>query len=189
MHSGITPYSLKKIARKYHKPAGTNVTTSYSSGDDGNLRSTDNELTDFYTLKIKNVFGNFLRFTDINGKAVVAGTTSYIIDHFTGFGFTLGQAANNWATHLANSQTFTLTVSGQTLSGFYLPNLKELDTIRSYATSYGLDIVSETTDQWTSTTDSTTTANAMVLTSASRYVSVVKTSTTRKAIYFRKHFI
>ncbi len=166
----------------------TGVTTSYATGDDGNLLHGDSDLVNFTTLRNKNIFGNYLRFTDVTGKAVVPGTTTYNIDHYTGLGFTIGQAANTWAIHLANALTHSVTVGGQVFSGFWLPNIKELDTIRTYDSTYGLSVVLESTDIWTSDTDVTTTANAMVAASANRYVSVVKTSATRRAIYFRNHF-
>lgn len=188
MQSGITRYSLKKTRRVYHKPMHTNVTTSFATGDDGNSQKGNADLVNFSTLKLRNCFGNFLRFTDINGRATVPGTTTYTIDHFTGLGFSLGQAANTWAIHVAAALTFSVIVGGQTLSGFWLPNIKELDSIRRYDSTYGLEIVAETQDNWTSVTDVTNTANAIVAASSLRFTGVIKTSATRKAIYFRNHF-
>jgi len=188
MHSGLNTYSIRKINRKYHKPAPTSLTTSYATGDDGYNRNGDVELTDFLTLRYKNVFGNYLRFTDINGKAVVAGTTTYTIDHFTGLAFTNLQSTNTWATHVANALTFTVTVGGQTFSNFYVPNIKELESIRRFDSNWGLDILNLSSSIWTATTDPTNSSNAFNTATACRFTSAAK-SANNGCVYFRKHFL
>jgi len=102
----------------------TGQTTSYATGDDGDLKH--GRLTDFFTLKTNNIFGNTHRFTDENGAQTYS--SNYVIDHATGLGWcTSLQSTSNWATAIAS--VLSLVVGGNTFTDFKLPNINELLSI------------------------------------------------------------
>jgi len=106
----------------------TGQTTSYATGDDGNLQH--GRLTDFFTLKTNNIFGNTHRFTDENGNQIYA--SNYVIDHATGLGWcTTLQATTTWATAVAAS--ISLAVGSNTYTDFKLPNANEVLAITNYS--------------------------------------------------------
>lgn len=113
-------------------PIKTGQTTSYATGDDGDLQ--EGRLTDFTTLDFTNVFGNTNRFTDELGGQNYAN--DIVIDHSTYnqldntvTGLTRDLFFNEtWADALTNANAFTR--AGFT--GWYLPNITELNHLTDW---------------------------------------------------------
>jgi uncharacterized protein DUF1566 len=167
----------------------TGQTTSYATGDDGNLQH--GRLTDFFTLKTNNIFGNTHRFTDENGNQTYP--SSYVIDHATGLGWcTTLQTAANWAT--AVTPTLSLTVGSNTYNDFKLPNANEVLAITNYNqvclnyVPFNLNPVTSA-QVWSSTTNySSTTAALRVSYQTFPASSSVAKSATQPYLLCRKHF-
>jgi len=144
-------------------PTQTGQTTSYNSGDDGALKN--GRLTDFFTLKENNSFGNKNRFTDEFGLQVFA--SNYVIDHATGYGWcsTL-QTGESWTATLAAASSFSLVTGVGTLNNFFVPNCNEALAIARYDTvclNYApFNLNPGTANQiWTSTTNYSLTTAAL----------------------------
>jgi hypothetical protein len=107
----------------------TGQTTSYRTGDDGDLQA--GRAVDFFTLASNNPFGNTNRFTDELGGQTY--TNNIVIDWSTYDGATvLGYRRTNNGSDIAWNQAIdgALLVSiGSFTSGWRLPNRKELDNI------------------------------------------------------------
>ncbi len=167
----------------------TGQTTSYATGDDGNLQH--GRLTDFFTLKTNNSFGNTHRFTDENGAQVFG--SNYVIDHATGLGWcTTLQTSATWATAIAN--TLSLTVGANTYNDFKLPNANEVLSITQYSAvclnyaPFNLNPVSSA-QVWSSTTNySATTAALRISYQTFPTASSVAKSATQPYLLCRKHF-
>ncbi len=170
-------------------PTQTGQTTSYATGDDGNLQR--GRLTDFFTLKTNNVFGNTHRFTDENGLQVYG--SNYAIDHATGLGWcTTLQTSANWATAIAN--TLSLTVGGNTYNDFKLPNANEVLVITQYSNvclnyvPFNLNPVTAA-QVWSSTTNySATTAALRISYQTFPTASSVAKTASQPYLLCRKHF-
>ncbi len=172
----------------------TGQTTSYATGDDGNLQH--GRLTDFFTLKTNNSFGNTHRFTDENGAQVYA--SNYVIDHATGLGWcrTEQTTAVTWSTAISNANGFSLSTSIGTLSSFYLPNMSEFLSIMNMENSNNVvlnyapfNIVGTSTGRWVSTSISSPNTSAVKISTVviPQLTTGAKTAT---APYFvvRRHF-
>ena len=154
------------------------------------------ELSDFFTLKDDNSFGNKDRFTDdVGGQIYGAGngsTSSYIVDNLTGYGWTkLAQGSGNWATVLSNA--FASTFGG--FSDWFMPNENILNTLKlrdlSIVVSGGELLNYSPFDnseirRWTST------VSAFVTTSAIRWdrenTSALGQTGTSGSTFYRNHF-
>ena len=95
-------------------PLKTGQTTSYRTGDDGDLEA--GRLTSFLVLPCNNSFGNTDRFTDsVGGQVYGAGNGSladYVIDHATGLGwYRLMQGTSDWDNSIDDSLSCLLYTS------------------------------------------------------------------------------
>ena len=112
----------------------TGQTTSYRTGDDGDLEA--GRATDFFTLANNNPFGNTKRFTDTLGGTTYAN--NWVIDWSTYNGinvlgyFRTPQTATNWNNAVTNS----LGTFG-TFSGCRLTNIRELMNILHFENGNG----------------------------------------------------
>jgi hypothetical protein len=117
-------------SRSTAKLMRTGQTTSYRTGDDGNLQS--GRAVDFFTLAENNPFGNTNRFTDeLGGQTytndIVIDWSTY--DGATVFGFRRTTTANTWN----NAVTGALAVSiGTFTTGWRLPNVIELINLTNF---------------------------------------------------------
>ena len=133
----------------------TGQTTSYRTGDDGDLQAGRD--VDFFTLNYTNPFGNTNRFTDDLGGS--AYTNNIVIDWSTYDGaevlgyYRIKQGANVWSDAVANA--LALSISTFT-SGWRLTNFKELLNlykIGNRAMNYSpINQGAGNTRYWTSTT-------------------------------------
>ena len=111
----------------------TGQTTSYRTGDDGDLEA--GRATDFTTLETANPFGNTNRFTDELGGSTY--TNNIVIDWSTYDGSTvlgLSRVAiatgNTWNQAVDNSLAYSV---GTFTSGWRLPNMKEIYNFVNFA--------------------------------------------------------
>jgi len=171
-------------------PLQTGQTTSYATGDDGDLKH--GRLADFFTLKTNNIFGNTNRFTDENGNQTYS--SHYVIDHATGLGWcTTLQGTATWATAVAAS--ISLTVGSNTYTDFKLPNVNEMLSVFDFGLNnlyMNYSPFNQTTQNtlFTSTTLLVATTNAFrVINGAStNLVSSVAKTTSQFYYLVRKHF-
>jgi hypothetical protein len=118
-------------------PLKTNQTTSYATGDDGDLQS--GRATDFFTLASNNPFGNTSRFTYIDGTQTY--TDPIVIDWTTFDGTNvLGYGENapanvNWSDALTGSAAHSV---GVYTSGWRLPNNNEVSRLFNLEDTYQL---------------------------------------------------
>jgi hypothetical protein len=144
----------------------TGQTTSYRTGDDGDLEA--GRATDFFTLASNNPFGNTNRFTDELGGSTY--TNNIVIDWSTYDGATvLGYnrdinywVGSNWDNSIDNALSYSI---GTYTSGWYLANKKQHenlqnDSVIGAALNYAPFNYTTVSSLWTSTTnpDSTTSA-------------------------------
>jgi len=111
----------------------TNQTTSYRTGDDGDIEA--GRATDFFTLAENNPFGNTNRFTDELGGQTY--TNDIVIDWSTYNGSTvLGwrRTSNGIDINWNNAIDGALAVSiGSFTTGWRLPNIQELFSLANWA--------------------------------------------------------
>jgi len=148
----------------------TGQTISYRTGDDGDLEK--GRAVDFSTLNVNNPFGNTNRFTDELGGQTY--TNDIVIDwstYDTVAGTVLGyyrvlSATQDWNDAVDNA---LLTSVGSYTSGWYLPNIYQLENIAQLtsvitrSTNYAPFNISYTGFLWSSTTKPNNTSSAMVL--------------------------
>jgi len=171
----------------YDFPALSGQWTSYRTGDDGWLaqngwydytrpanplyiQELDLSLSNYYyRLKHNNVFGNKLRFTDVDG-AQVFGTTGdknlVFIDHLTGLMWTRTRITNaNFDTFIDTSLTHSVTVDSVVYNDWVAPNIeifKQLFMSQSRRIIDGANVIFEMIangDNKSSTTSIVTTTN------------------------------
>jgi len=151
-------------------PLQTGQTTSYATGDDGNLKR--GRLTDFNTLPYDNGFATTDRFTDELGGQTF--TNNIIIDWSTwdggtnvnGYILSLNSDSNNtvqdWGTWMAG-QPYTTGGFGN----WYVVNVSELNTLLNFGHTTALNgypfnnPTGSTGRFWTSTTDPANSAVAL----------------------------
>jgi hypothetical protein len=150
----------------------TNQTVQYRVGDDGAIEA--GRATSFLVLSSNNPFGNSNRFTDTAGGQTY--TNNIVIDWSTYDGSTvLGwyRVTNlvdiNWNNSIDQALAFS---TGSFTTGWRLPNIQEMISVCSYATSSGTalnyapfnavdgNFANANTIFWTSTTTISSTANA-----------------------------
>lgn len=163
LNDDLTPTQINQIQRQ--QPTRTGQTTSYRTGDDGDLEMGIGST--FITLANNNIFLNNKRFTDELGTEVY--TNKLVLDHLTGLMWYANPTiSSNWNTAIDGAEAST---QGG-FSDWFLPNINQLITICNFsiATNSSLNyspfniIVTGTTDRiWTSTTVANSTTNAFGL--------------------------
>ena len=145
----------------------TGQTTSYRTGDDGDLEI--GRATDFFTLASNNPFGNTDRFTDELGTQTY--TNNIVIDWSTYDGSTVlgwyrlrGTYSDiSWNDAIDNSLLFT---QGTFLTGWRLPNIDELLSLKNSGSispiNYAPFNLAANLFFWSSTTNAAITGNAIV---------------------------
>jgi hypothetical protein len=143
----------------------TGQTTSYRTGDDGDLE--EGRATSFLVLASNNPFGNTNRFTDELGGQTY--TNNIVIDWSTYDGSTVFGVRRTITIGTTWNQSIdgALLVSiGTFTTGWRLPNIREFDNLVNYSTLRSLlyppfnSIFSANETLWTSTTNPATTTNA-----------------------------
>ena len=176
---------IKAAAPSAAAPVGatlmkTGQTTSYASGDDGNIKA--GRLTSFLVLPSNNPFGNTNRFTSTVGTQTY--TNRIYIDWSTYNGTTvLGYynlaSSNSYTWSQALTWANVLNTGGFT--GWRLPNINELMYILNWGLSANVNYAPfsiASLSHWTSTTNNndTTTALLVIANSANTVVNYVKTN-------------
>ena len=122
---GSTPLNTSNLFK-------TGADTSYLTGDDGNLQR--GRGVDFFTLDFNNGFGNTNRFTDDTGnqtytsEVIVDWSTWNQVNNTVLAYYKTPLNAFSQSTHLSG-QPYTI----NTLSGWYVCNLTELNNIRNWS--------------------------------------------------------
>lgn len=117
----------------------TGQTTSYRTGDDGDLES--GRATSFTVLASNNPFGNTKRFTDELGGQIY--TNNIVIDWSTFDGSTvlgLERIANgnfNWNTNIDNAISHSV---GIFTTGWRLPNIREIESFALMSSVYSTSL-------------------------------------------------
>jgi hypothetical protein len=173
----------------------TGQTTSYRTGDDGDLEA--GRATNFTTLENKNPFGNLNRFTSELGTQTY--TNNIVIDWSTYDGSTvlgISRAAiatgNTWNQAIDNCLAFSV---GTFTSGWRLPNMKEIYNLVNFANdpsnflNYSpLNLSSVGRLYWSSNTNVAGTVNAYGLNNVGMTAQFVKTSTTSLTYFPVRNF-
>jgi hypothetical protein len=144
----------------------TGQTTSYRTGDDGDLEAGRD--TDFFTLAENNPFGNTNRFTDeLGGQTytndIVIDWSTYNGANVLGYNRNINYwAGSNWNTAIDNALLYSI---GTYTSGWYLANKKQHENLQNInivgqALNYAPFNYTTTASLWTSTTDPDTTTSA-----------------------------
>lgn len=169
----------------------TGQTTSYRTGDDGDLEA--GRATNFTTLAKRNPFSNLNRFTDELGGQTY--TNNIVIDWSTYDGATvLGisrvaiATGNTWNTAVDGSLSYSI---GTFTSGWRLANIKEIMNLMNFANDQNnllnyspLNLSSSGRVYWSSTTNLAATTQAYVLNNIGLMNVVAKTTSTSYT-YFR----
>jgi hypothetical protein len=167
----------------------TGQTTSYRTGDDGDLEA--GRATNFTTLASNNPFGNTNRFTDELGGQTY--TDNIVIDWSTYDGATvLGisrvaiATGNTWNQAIDNSLSYSV---GTFTSGWRLANIKEIMNLMNFANDQNnilnyspLNLSSVGRVYWSSTTNLALTTQAYALTNIGSIA--VQTKTTSVAFTY-----
>jgi hypothetical protein len=156
----------------------TNQTTSYRTGDDGNLQS--GRAVNFFTLAENNPFGNTNRFTnELGGQTytnnIVIDWSTY--DGATVLGFSRNQLSGTWN----NAVTGALAVSiGTFTSGWRLPNVRELMNLVNFQLVLNLNYspFNFGANLWTSTTQVNNTSVAYLIKSDCQIIDFPKGNST-----------
>ena len=182
LNDDLTPTQINQIQRQ--QPLRSNQTTSYRTGDDGDLEMGIG--ASFSTLSDNNIFGNTNRFTSELGNQTY--TNNFVLDHLTGLmWYKVPNAVDTWN----NAIDGCLAYAGGTFTDWFLPNINQHMTIISWGVgaiglNYAPFSISSAEFYWTSTTQPSGTTNAIRLNNISSLpVSQIKTNTS-KYLYCRK---
>jgi hypothetical protein len=205
----------------YNFPALSGQYTSYRTGDDGWLaqngfydytrpsnplyiQELDLSLSNYYyRLKYNNIFGNKLRFTDVDGNQIFPAINNknlVFIDHYTGLMWTRTRITNsNWDNFIDTSLTHSVIVNSVTYNDWAAPNIeifKQLFMSTSRLIQDGANLIFNMDlngDNKSSTTnESTTTLGYIIRTSSiNNNITIVNSNkTSNDGGYFcRKHLI
>jgi hypothetical protein len=214
--SGASPSGIL-----YSFPALSGQWTSFRTGDDGWLaqngwydytrpanplyvQELDLSLSDYYyRLKHNNVFGNKLRFTDVDGAQVFGSTGNknlVFIDHLTGLMWTRTRIVNaNWDTFIDTSLTHSVTVDSVLYDDWAAPSIeifKQLFMSQSRLIQDGSNVIfnmNQNGDNKSSTTNlNDTTGQYIIRTSgANNFITIASTgkATSDGGYYCRKHLL
>lgn len=150
----------------------TGQTTVYRTGDDADT-SSEGRATDFYTLASNNPFGNTNRFTDeLGGQTYTDGIlidwSTYDNVAETVLGYGVNRTGNSWNNAIDNA---LLTTLGSYTSGWRLPNIIELISLRDFesgvAYSYSPFNISSSVSTFLLSSNSTDASNGLRIACAS----------------------
>jgi hypothetical protein len=168
----------------------TGQTTSYRTGDDGDLEAGRN--VDFFTLAENNPFGNTDRFTDELGGSTY--TNDIVIDWSTYDGSTvLGYKRTDNGVNITwdNSIDGALAVSlGTFTTGWRLPNINEIINIVNWSKpasrylGYSPFSLATAVTYWSSTTSAVTTTAAQTFVNNTAVISSTSKTTSTSMRYF-----
>lgn len=179
------------VSRSTAKLMKTGQTTSYRTGDDGDIEAGRN--TSFTVLAENNPFGNTNRFTDELGGQTY--TNNIVIDWSTYDGSTvLGYKR----TDNAGSVTWNTAIDGALLvsigtftTGWRLPNIVEIINICDWSLpnssrflGYSPFLLTGSVTYWSSTTSATLTSSAVTFANSSAIIQGVAKTTTTSMRYF-----
>jgi hypothetical protein len=159
----------------------TGQTTSYRTGDDGDLEA--GRATSFTVLASNNPFGNTNRFTDeLGGQTytnnIVIDWSTYNGSNVLGYRRTFNGINVSWNDAIDGALAVSI---GTFTSGWRLPNFNELNNILNFNLTTRLNYapfsISTTWELWTSTTIAIATLNAQTITHSS-YLQRAKTLAT-----------
>jgi len=205
----------------YNFPSLSGQYTSYRTGDDGWLvqngwynytrpinplyiQELDLSLSNYYyRLKNNNIFGNKLRFTDIDGTQVFSATGNknlVFIYHLTGLMWTRTRITNgSWDNFIDTSLTHSVVVDSVTYDDWAAPSIeifKQLFMSNSRLIQDGSNVIFDMNlngDNKTSTTVLSSTTQSYIIRTASMndFIAVVNSNkTSNDGGYFcRKHLI
>jgi hypothetical protein len=142
----------------------TGQTTSYATGDDGDLQ--EGRAVDFFTLASNNPFGNTNRFTDELGGSTY--TNDIVIDWSTYNGATVlgwhrvyDLSLVIWGDAIDNALSLSI---GSFISGWRLPNVIEIMSVYNFSVNVRLNYapfnLTSVAIQFTSTTNPSNTGRA-----------------------------
>jgi hypothetical protein len=170
------------VSRSTAKLMKTGQTTSYRTGDDGDLQEGRN--VDFFTLAENNPFGNTNRFTDELGGSTY--TNNIVIDWSTYDGSTVSgwrRTSNGVNINWNDAIDGALAVSiGTFTTGWRLPNSYELYLIIIMSSLRGLNYapfnINANDIYWTSTTSHPATTSAYTIANATKVLTASVKSVT-----------
>ena len=175
------------VSRSTAKLMKTGQTTSYRTGDDGDIEA--GRATSFTVLAENNPFGNTNRFTDELGGQTY--TNRIRIDWSTYDGSTVlgwyqlaSPLLQTWSQ--AIDWAYLLTVSTFT-SGWRLPNINELMSLMNWSLSANLNYSPfslASISHWTSTTNNNDTTSALIVISNSTNSLLNYSKTNTRNTYF-----
>jgi hypothetical protein len=184
---GVPPAATNRSTAKLMK---TGQTTSYRTGDDGDLEAGRN--VDFTTLAENNVFGNTNRFTDELGGQTY--TDNIVIDWSTYDGATvLGYKRTdnglniNWNSAIDDALAVSI---GTFTTGWRLPNICEIINICNYSKpasrflGYSPFVFSGAFTYWSSTTTATSTSGAVTFVNNTAVIAGTSKTTSSAMRYF-----
>jgi hypothetical protein len=182
LNDDLTPTQINTIQRQ--QPTRTGQTTSYRTGDDGDLELGIGAA--FSTLSDNNIWGTNQRFTDELGGQTY--TNNFVLDHLTGLMWNrVPNAVDTWNNAIDGCNAYT----GGTFTDWFLANINQHNTIISWEVgaiglNYAPFSISAAEFYWTSTTLPSGTTNAIRLNNiTSLPVAQIKTNTS-KYLYCRK---
>jgi hypothetical protein len=185
LNDDLTPTQINQIQRQ--QPTRTGQTTSYRTGDDGDLEMGID--ASFFQLSDLNIFGNNKRFTDELGTEIY--TNKFVLDHSTGL---------MWYINLTTGTQWNGAIDGAlastqgTFTDWVLPNINQLISICNFSivtnsllnySPFNIAITTTTDRIWTSTTTPSATVNAYTLYNLGQITGTGK-STSQSYIICRK---
>jgi hypothetical protein len=181
LNDDLTPTQINTIQRQ--QPLRTNQTTSYRTGDDGNLQMGIG--ASFSTLSDNNIFGNTSRFTSELGNQTY--TNNFVLDHSTGLmWYRIPNALDTWNNAIDGCNAYT----GGTFTDWFLANVNQHMTIMSWSTSgialnYAPFSINASEFYWTSTTAPSSTTSAIRINNLTSIPAAATKTNTNKYLYCR----
>jgi hypothetical protein len=169
----------------------TGQTTSYRTGDDGDLEA--GRATSFTVLASNNPFGNTNRFTDeLGGQTytnnIVIDWSTYNGSNVLGISRIAIPTGNTWNQAIDNSLSYSI---GSFTTGWRLPNIKEIFNLMNFANDQNnllnyspLNLSFSSRVYWSSTTVLNATSQAYILSNIG-LMSVAGKTTSVAYTYFR----